>query len=552
MSTECLQLPSSSQNPTIKIFDRNLRRSKPELYRLSTYRPWRRNTDSHLSPAVLSKAGFVYTGKGDRVKCETCQLEIESWTTAMDPMEEHLQLRPLCPYVLSRKDIFMKKEKPITSSSISTSTTPKFEDEVSGSVLEPQRVQTETLFIDILSRESVDRARKYTFLNWPTITPSATQMATAGWWYTNIADRVICVHCDAMFHNWTENDNPYDIHRLKSPQCYFIRMDEVHHKGQGRELPVVNTSLSGISSAQAIAGAVHADFALVSRRRATFEKLSESIQSQLPPIDSFVDAGFFYAGEETIVRCFYCNGALRRWQPNDEPKIEHARWFPHCAYIRQFIGENLYQAIQRKNRELRAQQSLQEAAGNKSGVTNATKYTPWTNEEIERMVKARLDLPIVEKLREENVSMAIIRKVLDMQLRFKKDDFRSDLDLRIACLILDKQVKLINGNEGNILIARNWLKVYVEKQTNEHENEYPILSTKQIEVAPITDRNSTRPRVSTKPSDESRLCAMCLATERQVACLPCGHLTSCVACGHSLKTCPLCRAPVKAYVRVYL
>lgn len=61
----------------------------------------------------------------------------------------------------------------------------------------------------------------------------------------------------------------------------------------------------------------------------------------------------FVLGEDTIVRCFYCNGALRRWQPNDEPKIEHARWFPHCAYIRQFIGENLYQAIQRKNRELR-------------------------------------------------------------------------------------------------------------------------------------------------------------------------------------------------------
>jgi hypothetical protein len=44
---------------------------------------------------------------------------------------------------------------------------------------------------------------------------------------------------------------------------------------------------------------------------------------------------------------------LRNWQASDDPKVEHARWFPQCAYIRQFIGENLYQAIQRKNRELR-------------------------------------------------------------------------------------------------------------------------------------------------------------------------------------------------------
>ncbi len=47
-------------------------------------------------------------------------------------------------------------------------------------------------------------------------------------------------------------------------------------------------------------------------------------------------------------------------------------------------------------------------------------------------------------------------------------------------------------------------------------------------------------------------CVLCLTMGRQVACLPCGHLASCVACGHSLKTCPICRAPVKAFVRIYL
>ncbi|CAF4210290.1 unnamed protein product, partial [Rotaria sordida] len=44
------------------------------------------------------------------------------------------------------------------------------------------------------------------------------------------------------------------------------------------------------------------------------------------------------------------------------------------------------------------------------------------------------------------------------------DDFKSDVDLRVACLILDKQVKLINGNENNILIPQNWLKKYIEEQ----------------------------------------------------------------------------------------
>jgi hypothetical protein len=43
-----------------------------------------------------------------------------------------------------------------------------------------------------------------------------------------------------------------------------------------------------------------------------------------------------------------------------------------------------------------------------------------------------------------------------------EDDFKTDVDLRVACLILDKQVKLINGNEANILIPQNWVTKYNE------------------------------------------------------------------------------------------
>ncbi|CAF3927131.1 unnamed protein product [Rotaria sordida] len=125
----------------------------------------------------------------------------------------------------------------------------------------------------------------------------------------------------------------------------------------------------------------------------------------------------------------------------------------------QAIDENLYPAIQRKNRELRAQQNLQDSSN-----TESSQYSRWTNDEIDRLVKARLDLPVAEKVRREGYSITIIRKDNEMQLHFKKDDFKSDVDLRVACLILDKQVKLINGNENNILIPQNWMKKYIEEQ----------------------------------------------------------------------------------------
>ncbi|CAF0976949.1 unnamed protein product, partial [Rotaria sordida] len=528
---------SISSNSTNRTASRLARRVKPDLCRLATFRQWRTNTQSNVSPAVLAKVGFSYTGKGDKVQCDACGLEIDNWKTGMDPKQEHINRRPDCPFVLDQHEIFSKNDQsvsiiksPIARTHVANSDMRSYRDHGGGDIGDMNKKGVENPFVFSLSTETMDKARTYTLSNWPSITPSAQEMTYAGWWYTNIADRVICIHCDAMFHNWNETDRPYEIHRLKSPQCFFVRSNEQKGINNQRQVPVPIPATNDVPNSQTIVGAVHADYAAVFRRHQTFENWPATEQTALPSIESFVDAGFFYTGDNTVVRCFYCNGALRNWQASDDPKIEHARWFPQCAYIRQFIGENLYQAIQRKNRELRAQQNLQD-----SNTSETSQYSPWTNDEIDRMVKARLDLPVVEKLRQEGYSMAIIRKVYEMQLRFKKDDFKSDVDLRVACLILDKQVKLINGNENNILIPQNWMKKYIEEQARGIE--FRQSDTKQTSPVQKTEPPKIITTVAPGPklmpkTEESTPCLLCLNTERQVACLPCGHLTSCVACGH--------------------
>lgn len=156
----------------------------------------------------------------------------------------------------------------------------------------------ENKFFNFLSSDIVDKARTYTFINWPSITPSAQEMAYAGWWYTNIADRVICIHCDTMFHNWSETDRPYEVHRLKSPRCFYVRMKE--EKGtevnSQRQIPVANPTINEVPNGQTIVGAVHAEYSLVFRRHQTFQNWPEAEQSTLPSIESFVEAGFFYTG----------------------------------------------------------------------------------------------------------------------------------------------------------------------------------------------------------------------------------------------------------------
>ena len=50
-------------------------------------------------------------------------------------------------------------------------------------------------------------------------------------------------------------------------------------------------------------------------------------------------------GEEDVVRCHYCDGGLRHWEPGDVPWEEHARWFPFCKYVIKMKGRDFIDNI---------------------------------------------------------------------------------------------------------------------------------------------------------------------------------------------------------------
>ena len=53
-------------------------------------------------------------------------------------------------------------------------------------------------------------------------------------------------------------------------------------------------------------------------------------------------------------------------------------------------------------------------------------------------------------------------------------------------------------------------------------------------------------------SSPANPCVLCLEEEKRLACIPCGHLATCVPCGHSLRSCPICRREIDAFVRIYI
>lgn len=159
------------------------------------------------------------------------------------------------------------------------------------------------------------------------------------------------------------------------------------------------------------------------------------------------------------------------------------------------------------------------------------------------------------------------------------DDFVSDTDVYLACEILQKQIDHINGNKENIIIPKKKLEEIRNRAHNADEqmgrNEADGMNVDlhcflSIEVNGGTSMTSTpaaEKKVPDPPVTEIKEmpvegeevtktyenpCLVCGKGEKQLACIPCGHLTSCLSCSQRVRTCPTCRREIEAYVRVYL
>lgn len=52
---------------------------------------------------------------------------------------------------------------------------------------------------------------------------------------------------------------------------------------------------------------------------------------------SLAQAGLFYMDNADHCKCFQCGGILRDWEDEDDPVVEHEKWFPDCPYIQYII-----------------------------------------------------------------------------------------------------------------------------------------------------------------------------------------------------------------------
>ncbi|XP_069809501.1 baculoviral IAP repeat-containing protein 7 isoform X4 [Dendropsophus ebraccatus] len=69
-----------------------------ERERLATYHNW--PSYAEVTPDVLARAGFFYTGHRDNVKCFHCDGGLRNWERGDDPWREHAKWFPRCEFVI--------------------------------------------------------------------------------------------------------------------------------------------------------------------------------------------------------------------------------------------------------------------------------------------------------------------------------------------------------------------------------------------------------------------------------------------------------------------
>lgn len=50
-------------------------------------------------------------------------------------------------------------------------------------------------------------------------------------------------------------------------------------------------------------------------------------------------------GDSDKVRCFHCDVLLYNWEPEDNPWVEHAKWYPGCQYVRLVKGDKFVEDV---------------------------------------------------------------------------------------------------------------------------------------------------------------------------------------------------------------
>ncbi|XP_013419081.1 baculoviral IAP repeat-containing protein 7-like [Lingula anatina] len=312
-------------------------------------------------------------------------------------------------------------------------------------------------------RMKSEEERLKTFAHWSIAAHVRPRdLASAGFFYTGTGDSVKCAFCAGILRNWDLGDQPMQEHRRLFPTCQLVLGTVVGNGNHstsrsGAPASVAGSGSDGSSAPHGGAPIFHGQdlgiltdkpkhqrFAIESVREKTFATWSAHWAQN--PVN-LAKAGFFYAGFSDNVKCFYCDGGLRNWEPQDDPWTEHARWFPRCGFVRQCKGEEFIRHVQelypRQGTDTQPQLTVQ----NQAAITNVRRREAGQYVVEAREIKARLDTPTVQAVLEMGYPRDTVKKVIENRLRTTGDDFPNAESLFEAILSYEERQTPGEGRE---------------------------------------------------------------------------------------------------------
>uniref|UniRef100_A0A8D2H3Z9 E3 ubiquitin-protein ligase XIAP n=1 Tax=Urocitellus parryii TaxID=9999 RepID=A0A8D2H3Z9_UROPR len=278
-----------------------------EFNRLKTFANF--PSSSPVSASTLARAGFLYTGEGDTVRCFSCHAAVDRWQYGDSAIGRHRKVSPNCRFI---NGFYFEN-------SAAQPTNPG----VPNGQYETPALLRSGQFVD-----KSDTGLK-SFQNWPDyahLTPR--ELASAGLYYTGIDDQVQCFCCGGKLKNWEPCDRAWSEHRRHFPNCFFVLGRNINVRS---ESDVVSSDRNFPNPTNPPRNPAMAEY---EARIITFGTWIYSVNKE-----QLARAGFYALGEGDKVKCFHCGGGLTDWKPSEDPWEQHAKWYPGCKYLLEEKGQ---------------------------------------------------------------------------------------------------------------------------------------------------------------------------------------------------------------------
>ncbi|KAM6924519.1 baculoviral IAP repeat-containing protein 7 isoform 1-T1 [Xenentodon cancila] len=380
-----------------------------------------------------------------------------------------------------------------------------------------------------------ERERLQTFQNWPTDAPvTSGDLARAGFFFLGPGDKVQCFCCGGILRCWVHGDSPAAEHKRHFPNCKFILGRAVGNipLQAGSSDSVDGQLLSQLQRMtmedQGTTGqAVYPEMEAEDSRLTTFHNWPT--EASIQP-DVLARAGFFYTGHGDNVKCFYCDGGLRNWEPGDDPWQEHAKWFPRCEFLIQSRGQEYITNIQDVHFHLGDTGGGSETSTGRDIGSRNTAMVGGLG------TSSAMLSPVVQTVLQMGFEASLVESLVQTKYLLTGQHYTSVSDLVTDVLQAEEEDRQRGANSR------------VEPEMRQDTSAGNVRRQ-----TPIREKvKDPSPEELLRQLQEERTCKVCMDKLVSIVFIPCGHLVVCGDCAASLRHCPICRAVIRGSVRAFM